>query len=75
MKMVKKEVKTYRVRAMCECGGELVYDLKNAYVDIFNSFFSESKAEYEHKCNKCGKIEKLSEQYPLNIEEEVDIDV
>lgn len=74
MKTIKKEVRTYRVRAICECGGEFVYNLDNAYADIFNSFFSGSKVEYENKCNKCGKVVKLSERYPQNIEEEVDVD-
>jgi hypothetical protein len=58
--IIKKEIKTYKCHAMCECGGEFfIKDL-----DVFSSLFSRSINGFEHKCNKCGKIQKFPVTYP-----------
>ena len=64
MNLVKKEVKTYRVYAMCDCGGEF----KVTDADLFNMMFLNEG--YRHTCDKCGKVMILSEYYPVEIKEE-----
>ena len=62
--LVKKEMKTYRIHAMCECGGEFKLD----DTELFNSmFFGEG---LKHTCDKCGKEIVLSEYYPIDVREE-----
>ena len=64
MNLVKKEVKTYRIHAMCDCGGE--FKVTNA--DLFNMMFLNEG--YRHTCDKCGKVMILSEYYPVETKEE-----
>ena len=64
MNLVKKEVKTYRIHAMCDCGGEFKMD----DVELFNMMFLGEGLK--HKCNRCGKTVILSEYYPKEVKEE-----
>jgi hypothetical protein len=60
MKIKKYKVETYRLRAYCDCGGELVSSNENIVKLILN------KVEYGyiHTCNKCGKEVNLPKLYP-----------
>lgn len=55
MKETTIELKTYKVRATCECGGEF---LPTGIVLMTNP------CQYPHKCNSCGKEETFLVQYP-----------
>ena len=69
MKMVKKEVKTYKTYVACECGGEFEYDDDTLFRDMLFGM----KTGFEHKCNKCGKVENFDELYPIEMQEEVEV--
>ena len=63
MKEVKKEVKTYIVHAMCDCGGE--------YLPTGMALTSHP-VQYPHVCDKCGDKQLFSdEMYPRTEYEEV----
>jgi hypothetical protein len=62
---VRKEVKTYMVRAMCECGGE--YEHQGLVLTSW-------PAQYPHECNRCGKMETFLSQYPKFEYKEVEND-
>lgn len=61
MNLVKKEIKTYKVHMMCDCGGEY----KMSESDLFNMMFLNEG--YRHTCDKCGKVMILSEYYPREV--------
>lgn len=69
MSIVKKEVKTYRTYAICECGGEFEFHNDTLLRDMLFGIDS----GFDHKCNKCGKVEKFKELYPIEIQEEVEV--
>lgn len=69
-----KEKRTFVCQMKCDCGGNFMYVSDNAISDIFGSFFKSVETatlEYEHKCNKCGKIDKFTNMYPLHKEFEI----
>lgn len=67
-----KEKRTFVCQMKCDCGGNFVYCSDNAITDLFGSFFKTTEvAEYEHKCNSCGKTDKFANMYPLHKEFEI----
>ena len=69
MNTVKKEVKTYKTCAICECGGEFEFNDDTLLRDMLFGM----NTGFEHKCNKCGKIENFKELYPIEMQEEVEV--
>lgn len=61
MTLFKKELKTYAVHAMCECGGEFHPTV----------MFATYPAQYQHCCDKCGKVMTFDVNYPEIKYEEV----
>ena len=55
MREVKIRVEVYRVRAMCECGGE--FKPTGVSYPLY-------PVQYLHECNRCGKLEKYEYRYP-----------
>ena len=63
---VSKPVQTLQVHMMCQCGGEFRRD-----TDIGDSSASAASAldliwnyPYQHKCDKCGSVQKFDRIYP-----------
>lgn len=56
MKFMKNKVNTFMYEAFCECGGQMIFTGK--------VFFS-SPPQYEHRCPRCKKHERLKKKYPL----------
>lgn len=61
-KEIKVPCQPYILTRQCECGGEM----QRVYSDITTL---EYPPKYTHKCNKCGKIEKLDKSYPCQMYE------
>ena len=59
---VKKEVKAYKICAICECGGE--YEYQGMVLTTY-------PAQYPHICNRCGKVNTFLSAYPKMEYEEV----
>lgn len=55
MKEKEAELKVFRVKMFCDCGGEME---PKGFV-----LFSDP-IEYRHECNKCGLYQTFKEQYP-----------
>lgn len=62
MQIVKKELKTYKETAHCDCGNELQWA---SSVTLVNN------TTYEYKCDRCCKEYELDEAYPKIIYEEI----
>ncbi len=69
MNVVKKEVKTYKTYAICECGGKFEFNDDTLLRDMLFGI----KSGFEHKCNKCGKVESFEDLYPIEMQEEVEV--
>lgn len=65
--MIKKEteVKTIKVSAFCECGGEF---------EFMGTVLMSYPPQYPHVCNKCGKSENFMAKYPTIEYREVEVD-
>jgi hypothetical protein len=51
----RERVNTFRVSAICECGGQFL---------MCNVVLMSNPPKYPHKCTKCSKRSVFSEQYP-----------
>ena len=60
---IKKEVKAYKVCAICECGGEYEYQ---------GVAFATWPVQYPHICNRCGNVDTFLSVYPKIEYEEVE---
>lgn len=69
MDVVKKEVKTYKTYATCECGGDFEFSNDTLLRDMLFGL----NTGFEHRCNKCGKVENFEEIYPIEMVEEVEV--
>lgn len=58
MKEEVREVKTYKVIARCECGGQM----KPTGVVL-----STYPAQYPHVCDRCGQTETYFKEYPTYV--------
>ena len=69
MKIKNYEKKTIITHALCDCGGEFVYDTGSLFTDLLSG-----KSKFEHTCKKCGMKVALDKLYPdeNNIEVEVE---
>ena len=60
----KHELKSFRIRLWCPCGGEIVA--------TGNGFSNMSGSTYEHNCTGCEKrIEIRAKRYPRTVHKEV----
>ena len=50
------------VKRICLCGGELVVTSESPSHHVFAG--KKSEVTYQHKCNKCGRLEMLESVYP-----------
>ena len=68
MKTRTKEVKTFIIEWICECGGlmELDKDATTLFAD---------PPKYLHTCDKCSETEYSEEQYPKAKMEYVDVEI
>lgn len=55
MKEEQCEVKTYHVKAICECG----FEMKPTGIELLTS-----PPQYPHKCKNCDRTENLINIYP-----------
>lgn len=55
MQTIRREVRTYQVILLCDCGAQM---------ELTGVALMTHPAKYEHKCPKCGKREDLLESYP-----------
>jgi hypothetical protein len=64
-KETKVEVKTYILRLICECGGDMMPT---------GECMSSKPPQYPHRCARCGSMETVSDKYyPVTTFEEVGI--
>lgn len=64
MKEIKEEVKTFKVKAMCDCGGE--YKPTGRVFDVW-------PPHYVHECNKCSTSSSFTSHYPKLVHENINI--
>lgn len=57
MSEIKKEVKTYMISKICECGGTFQYEHNGVMLASY-------PPQYPHVCYSCGKIETFNNIYP-----------
>lgn len=55
MKIKNIPMRTYEQRWECECGG--------GDMEVFETSTTKPGLFYQHKCNRCGRIEGLSNEY------------
>ena len=65
METVKVEMKTFRIKLYCECGGEIKF---TGGMDTYEPI------TYVHRCEKCNEIEHLFKQYPYFEYEEIPLE-
>lgn len=59
MKTKNYEKKTIVTHAYCECGGELLADTTELFLNMITG-----NGKFKHICNKCNKIEMSDKLYP-----------
>lgn len=63
-KEIKREVKTFEVKMMCDCGGEF---LPTGFAQMSNP------PKYGHQCSSCEKEVYLDYHYPKTVYEYLDL--